>query len=98
MSKKNTKMMKQNEMPDVYVKIRYTIDGPTQSVKMKDFVKIEDDFLAGHSKFPDGFYGYYHKDALCETPIRVMTPSGSFVEVMKRDGKFYVREVPEEDE
>ena len=82
-----------SEVPDVYVKVRYTVDGPTQSIKMKDFVKIEDDFLQGHSQFPDGFLGYYHKDALCETPIRMVLPSGVTIDIMKRDGKFLVREI-----
>ena len=80
--------------PNVYVKIRYSHSGPTQNVKLSDFEKIEDDFLPGFSKFDDGFVGYYHKDALCETPIRIMTDNGDnkHVELTRsKDGKFHVR-------
>lgn len=91
--KNNSSLSKMtSSTPDVWIKIRYSIAGPTQSIKLKDFEKIESDFLAGRSKFDDGFYGYYHKDALCDTPIRLTNDYGVEFEMMRRssDGKYLV--------
>ena len=97
---KTPEIVSANAVPqdDLWIKIRYSVDGESQNIKLKDFVKIEDDFLWGASLFADGFYGYYHKDAVnYDTAIRFTTENGTF-EIKKgtRDGKegLLMREVP----
>ena len=90
------KQATKTECKNLWVKIRYSINGKTQSLKAKDFWKIEDEFLPGYSHFADGFVGYYHKDALCEMPITAVLSSGKQVQMKKVGDKFMVREVPQD--
>lgn len=80
-----------NSVANMWIKIRYSIDGPTQNIKLKDFQQIENNFLFGPSQFDDGFVGFYHKDAICEIPITVIGPDASQIQVLMQDGKYMVR-------
>jgi hypothetical protein len=76
----------------MFIKIRYTLNGKTQTIPLSVFIKSEDEFLSFPSKFSDGFIGYYHNNALETTdePIEMIAPDGSIVIIKKVDGKYRV--------
>ncbi len=85
----------------LWVKVRYDLEATTQTIKLKDFMAIEKDFLPLPSKFSDGFIGFYHKDALKDgTSIQLIPGEGNDVDaviISKHDGVYGLHTITHEE-
>lgn len=92
--------MSNDDIANTFVKVRYSLKGETKSLRMKDFWKVENEFLPGFSKFDDGFYGYYHKNCINETEDGGCIEFGDchtarLCMVAKVNGRVFILETPE---